>query len=115
MITDWKGNEIKPGMEVAFLTTVIHHMEAGILWPKPYVDNGKPGYQKIQDTHDESCWILSEFRKVEEHDGRLFVTIETKDGEYKYISRTYLGESSFFASEPPVLAIKGVSDVNPNK
>jgi len=65
MITDWAGNEIKAGMEVAFLQTEIHHSRQEMLLPGGCTKDGKPYRQVLQEAHDEPCWILSEFMVVE--------------------------------------------------
>lgn len=121
MITDWKGNEIKPGMEVAFLQTVRHVMGGGIMWPGRYAKDGKPFFEETVKAHDEPCWILSEWMVVQKSadDGRLYVT-EVENGAndlegYVFRMNVYLGEKNGFSDSPPVLAIKGVSDIKPDK
>ena len=108
MITDWAGNEINPGMEVAFLQTVIHHWEGGILWPNRYVDGGKPAYEKIQDAHDELCWILGKWMVVQKSvdDGRLYVVDSIKDSGYTFSTNVYLVEKKRICRQPAGISYK---------
>lgn len=113
-IADWKGNEIKEGMEICFVQTVIHNSKMSWLMPK---GGGKFVENVLCEASDEPCWILSEYYIVEKDGNRLFVPTVTKGaGElkgYTFHSRIYLGEKNFFENNP-TMAIKGISDTNPN-
>ena len=118
MITDWAGNEIKTGMEVAFLQTVIHHWGGGILWPAGSQKDGVARYEETSVAHDEECWILGEFRTVHGSGDDLYVIIETKsdwpERECTISSTVKLGVMNVWTDRIPVVAIKGLSDKNPN-
>lgn len=120
MITDWAGNEIKPGIQVAFLQTVIHHWAGGIMWPAGSQKDSISKYEETQVAHDEPCWILGYFKIVQaDHKGNLYVDVVEKGaGElegFTFHSKVYLNGDFWLWDKPPVLAIKLISDTKPDK
>lgn len=105
-ITDWKGNAIKHGDEICLIK----------IKDKSYF--GKvgmmiPGQGMVCSTEEpepnKNCWKVGEYLKVDEN---LCITV--KHGYYTFtqpisICMAYIDTSCL------ILAIKGVSDVNPKK
>lgn len=106
MITDWKGNEIKPGMEVCCILTKrkmrIHIPDNVPLGP-----------------YYEDCWDVGDFAIVELRDGQLgiFTGFRIVHDLAEPPSPRFVPFSSSFMrpfDDTLRLAIKGISDQNPN-
>ena len=107
---DWKGNIIKDGDEICFIRTKTggYYKNAG--WVVPNGD-GTFTTHTIPDEPEKDCWQIGEYVKVWSRDGDLFAT--TKVGEYT-ITQQLSYYLAFKDMTRLVLAIKGVSDDNPN-
>jgi exosome complex RNA-binding protein Rrp4 len=105
-VKDWQGNEVKAGMIIHYVQTEISHPEMG--WVVP----GK-GYVCTQEASKEKCWLLSgPYETFVGRNGRVWVRSEIKNGDETY-TFTQPIEGIFPMKEPPMIAIKGISDQEP--
>lgn len=104
---DWKGNKIKAGDTIVFVSTKPLFEDFGWMIPK---GNGVFEVLKLKDQPKEHCWEPREY-KTQEKDGLLFYTPaeEPTDGIVRWF---ILDEFSmkFFSQPGEILCIKGVSD-----
>jgi hypothetical protein len=106
IMTDYLGNEIKDGMEICWVLVNKHTPQ--ISW---YV-GGK--IMMMQEEENEPCWELGEYIKVSVcENGRPMYHKTVKDGDITYNFTDYL-DSPFIDTKNIVLAIKGISDKQPN-
>ena len=98
-MTDWKGNEIKPGMEVCIIKIIDkQYMVPGVLFPD--------GTCIMADREpDKVCWEIGPYYLVE---GEKLIITESI-GEFTFsqpleIKCFFLDMNNYF------LAIKGISD-----
>ena len=106
-MTDWKGNEIKPGMEVCFIKVVDRQMfRFGVL--EPVV----PGVAHIENWEDNKpdkpCWEVVKCYKVE---GDSLLVMD-EEGIAKLVQPLEI-KCKWMDMETHILAIKGISDTKP--
>lgn len=108
MITDYKGNEIKPGMEICAVKIVDRqYIREGLYIP---IDGG--GYHEIWEDEkpDTPCWEPQEYFKVNNS-----MCIENTVRAYDYTA-TFAWPVDMWVDrldkECFVVAIKGISDTN---
>lgn len=118
-VTDWKGNEIKEGMEVTIILVVKRDYMHSYSIFMPKGDNGfNIIHGKEKPDPDKECWEPGEFLTVINRDGvlgckRLVRTWQMNEG-----AKTEFGNSETFSSlnelkplsETCIIAIKGLSD-----
>lgn len=101
MITDWKGNEIKPGMEIVLINTFIRQY---------FTEVGIPPHDPIP------CWDVYDPHIVElnEHGILGYWTHGKHTGEFEgYTYSIFNAVQGVFRSPDVLVAIKGVSDSKP--
>jgi hypothetical protein len=103
MITDWKGNEIKPGMEICLIKVIDRHtMVFGMLIPLP--DGGHKEY-KEEKRPDSPCWEVGNYYLIDENFSYL---AEDKADLTLRVSIHFIDFS--MDKRTHILAIKGISD-----
>lgn len=116
MITDWKGNEIKPGMEVCIILTKRYTLHPiGIIGFMYFNPDGSTNCSVIPPNQEELGWWLGEYQVVESRGDKLGVVKTGRfghDGEYSTYESFCPFDSPFELpfDEYRLLAIKGVSD-----
>lgn len=108
-ITDWKGNLIKEGDEICVIRIVDRPMFTNMTLMIP---KGLPGeFEAIKspapDPEPKECWEIDEYKLV--MPGLMY---ESKAGEFTF--HCHISMIHFLLDKDHVLAIKGVSDKNPN-
>lgn len=113
-IKDWKGNEIKAGMTIYFVKTKPGFLETsrhGLLIPQTG-ETILEDEKNVEERKNREVWELGHEYLVEEKQGRLFYTTSpNEDGETYSSSFT----TAFLFGSEPIIAIKGISDANPNE
>ncbi len=104
-ILDYLGNEVKPGMEIYFVSTNIHYMAGFIKMPQSM--GGKLYSHPATDT---PCWILGKEYLVYENNDELYT-------DYKANGFTFSQpiKDKFIFTDNIIIAIKGLSDNEPTK
>lgn len=107
---DWKGNKIEVGMTIYFVNTQHRFGRAGIFFP-----DGEGGYKTMFETDEElnerlskPVWELGMPYEVEIINNEYY--IKCNISEYSF-SRPF----KYTFQQEGVIAIKGISDENPNK
>lgn len=103
VITDWKGNEIKAGMTIYFVTTKVPFPYSGrisILMPqtRESIQESEEDWIKRKNT---DIWSLGMPHTVEEKYGQLFYTTEPDEEGYTFSFPLYQRDN---------IAIKNISD-----
>lgn len=108
MITDWKGNEVKEGDEICIIRRIRRPFFTNVSWLIP---DGMGKFQEIKGSDPEpakECWEVGDYTKVEPG-----FMCTTKEGDTTY--KCHISLLTMFMTDDFVLAIKGLSDVNPNE
>lgn len=116
-ITDWKGNEIKEGMEVTIILVVKRdYMHNFVIW----MPKGDYGHDEIRGKDkpdpDKECWETGELLKVSNKDGVLgcFRDVrfwESGDVTEFSTAHTFMTLSMLLPLQNTcIIAIKGISD-----
>lgn len=105
-VTDWKGNIIKEGDEVCIIKIVDRPMFSnfGILVPV----GGGVRWDSAEAPEPKECWIPGEYLKIRE--GLTYVV-----NVHDQIVNSHVSLLTLFLDKDHILAIKGVSDKNPNE
>lgn len=111
---DWKGNEIKAGMIIYFVNTEHRFGRAGIIMPSgdgsAFTTLWQESDEELNERLSKPVWELGMPYEVEIIDGEYFM--KCKVGEYSF-SRSFKHRSIYVTGEE-IIAIKGISDKNPN-
>lgn len=106
-VLDWMGNEVRAGMEVCYVETNFH---------QPYMSVILGGEKHEQQKSDTPIWLRGAYQKVETwKDGRLYINQKFNANGWEYNNVIFLGDKNIFIDDSLKLAIKGVSDNEPNK
>ena len=111
-MTDYKGNEIKPGMEICAVKIIDRQMfRGGVLIPVV------PGVAHIEHWEDKRpdrpCWEPGEYYKVNDS---MCIQKNVSSGEYEFTCTIRIDDMIVgLEKELYVIAIKGISDTNPNE
>lgn len=117
-ITDWKGNEIKEGMEVTIILVVKRdYMHNFVIW----MPKGDKGYDEIRGKDkpdpDENCWEPGEYLKVINENGILGCRRTVRVWERNENNTDWDTANVFMSLQMMlpsfntcIIAIKGISD-----